>query len=168
MKMLRLPASNTVSLIFIRSPAPVSSCLFALLQCKPLQEPGSFIAGTVGFSDWSNTGSPRFLEIPSYTFALLSDPGWSVWSYLIDQNSAVPIFRRMKTPCFLSISRLNHTALVSAAYASSSALPHSHAKLASGCWSGFTGRESNPLESNTWFLPRNAGFPHAQIYPGAT
>jgi hypothetical protein len=45
------------------------------------------------------------------------------------------------------ISRLNHTASVPAAYASSDALPHPHAKLASGWWLAIAGRESNPLDS---------------------
>ena len=41
-------------------------------------------------------------------------------------------------------------------YASSNALPHSHARLGSGCWLGFTGRDSNPLNSNKWFPPASA------------
>ena len=61
------------------------------------------------------------------------------------------------------LSRLNHTASVPAAYASSSALPHSHAKLASGWWLAFTGRVSNPLDSDEWFpshgLPPFPGLP---------
>ena len=54
------------------------------------------------------------------------------------------------------ISGLNHTALVHPVYASSNALPHSHARLGSGCWLGFTGRDSNPLNSNKWFPPASA------------
>ena len=49
------------------------------------------------------------------------------------------------------ISGLYHTALVHTVYASSHTLPHAHARLASGCWLGFTGRASNPLNSNKWF-----------------
>ncbi len=40
------------------------------------------------------------------------------------------------------ISELNHAASVSAAYASSRALPHAHARLASGWWLAFAGRAS--------------------------
>src|ERR1700752_4806541 len=54
------------------------------------------------------------------------------------------------------ISGLNHTALVHPVYASSNALPHSHARLGSGCWLGFTGRVSNPLNSCKWFPPASA------------
>jgi hypothetical protein len=36
-----------------------------------------------------------------------------------------------------------------------------------GCWLGFAGRESNPLESSEWFLSILRYFPHSQTYPGA-
>jgi hypothetical protein len=49
------------------------------------------------------------------------------------------------------ISELNHAASVSAAYASSRALPHAHARLASGWWLAFAGRGSNPLDSDERF-----------------
>jgi hypothetical protein len=62
-----------------------------------------------------------------------------------------PQFRKRRHQRVL-ISRLNHTASVSAAYASSSTLPYSHARLASGCWLSFTGREFNPLDSDERFL----------------
>ncbi len=45
------------------------------------------------------------------------------------------------------VSELNHAASVSAAYASSRALPHAHARLASGWWLASAGWESNPLDS---------------------
>ena len=54
------------------------------------------------------------------------------------------------------ISELYHTASVHPVYASSNALPHSHARLGSGCWLDFTGRDSNPLNSNKWFPPASA------------
>jgi hypothetical protein len=65
------------------------------------------------------------------------------------------------------LSRLHYAALTLAAYASSSALLHSHARLATGCWLGFTGRELNPLNSDEGF-PFYLYFPPSQIYPGAT
>ena len=67
----------------------------------------------------------------------------------------------------LWISELNHAASVSAAYASSSALPHSHARLASGRWLAFAGRESNPLDSIERFLSPTSDFLLSQAYPGA-
>jgi hypothetical protein len=66
------------------------------------------------------------------------------------------------------MSRFNRAALISAAYASSDALPHPHARLASGWWLTFTGRESNPLDSNEKFLSVTSNFLLSQVYPGAT
>ena len=65
------------------------------------------------------------------------------------------------------ISGLNHTASVSAAYASSRALPHTHARLASGWWLAFTGRESNPLDSTEKFPSSTSDFLLSQADPGA-
>jgi hypothetical protein len=66
------------------------------------------------------------------------------------------------------ISRLYHAALTLAAYASSNALLHSHARLASGCWLGFAGRDSNPLNSNERFQYLLLHFLLSQAFPGAT
>ena len=65
-------------------------------------------------------------------------------------------------------SRLNHAASVPAAYASSDALPHPHARLASGRWLTFAGWELNPLDSIEKFLSSTSDFLLSQIYPGAT
>ena len=65
-------------------------------------------------------------------------------------------------------SRLNHAASVPAAYASSDALPHPHARLASGRWLAFAGRESNPLDSIEKFPSSTPDFLLSQAYPGAT
>jgi len=65
-------------------------------------------------------------------------------------------------------SRLNHAASVPAAYASSDALPHPHARLASGRWLTLAGWELNPLDSIEKFLSSTSDFLLSQIYPGAT
>jgi hypothetical protein len=59
------------------------------------------------------------------------------------------------------ISGLNHTASVHPVYASSNGLPHSHARLGSGRWLGFAGRDSNPLNFNR-------RFPSATISPATS
>jgi len=109
-----------------------------------------------GILDWSNTGPPRFLGSPSRTFALLSDPGRSGWPHLDGPLSSIPTYLKNRDTSNRIVSRLYHTASVHPAYASSNALPHSHARLGSGCWLGFTGRDSNPLNSNKWFPPTSA------------
>src|SRR2546430_109041 len=48
------------------------------------------------------------------------------------------------------------------------ALPHPHARLASGRWLAFAGRESNPLDSVEKFPSATSDFLLSQIYPGAT
>ena len=66
------------------------------------------------------------------------------------------------------ISGLNHAASASAVYASSRALPHAHARLASGRWLAFAGWELNPLDSIEKFLFVTSNFLLSQAYPGAT
>jgi hypothetical protein len=66
------------------------------------------------------------------------------------------------------ISRLTYAALTLAAYASSSALLHSPARLASGWWLAFAVRESIPLDSDEWFQSSTSGHPPFPGFPGAT
>ncbi len=66
------------------------------------------------------------------------------------------------------ISRLTYAALTLAAYASSSALLHSPARLASGWWLAFAVRESIPLDSDEWFQSSTSGHPPLPGFPGAT
>ena len=85
--------------------------------------PGPVLShGAFGYSTLVGLGSPRFLENPSYTFAPLFDPGRSHNPHPHGSWVSVPVITRTKTPALL-ISRLNHAASVSAAYASHSALP---------------------------------------------
>ena len=56
-----------------------------------------------------------------------------------------------KAPCELSFSELNSTAFGLAVYASQGWLPKHHARLASGRWSGATGRAFHPQGSNEKF-----------------
>ena len=148
---LRLPAPNTESLIYSllrsnRSSPSSLPCGGELRWARSRSSPVPL--ANVG---WSNTGPPRFLGNPSSYLCPALGPR-SVWR-------ASPLRLAQCCPQHLKnedtngwfISRLNHTASVPAAYASSSALPHSHARLASGWWLAFTGRESNPLDSNDWF-----------------
>ncbi len=51
----------------------------------------------------------------------------------------------------ISLSKLNSMAFGLAVYASRCGLPQPHARLASGRWSGVTGRAFHPLGSNERF-----------------
>jgi len=58
-----------------------------------------------------------------------------------------PAMGKAKTPCELTISELNSMAFGLAVYASQGWLPSHHARLASGRWSGATGRAFHPQGS---------------------
>ena len=58
---------------------------------------------------------------------------------------------KAKAPCDLSISELNSIAFGLAVYASQVWLPSHYARLASGRWSGATGRAFHPQGSNERF-----------------
>ena len=110
-------------------------------------------------------GSWRILPIPlprSRTPAGLGAP------HRYRRPAADPSQRNVRSPAFKTISELNHAASVLAVYASSSASLHSHARLASGGWLAFAGRDSNPLDSNERFLFSVPNFLLSQVYPGAT
>ncbi len=79
-----------------------------------------------------------------------------------------PQARHARDASSTGMSGLNHAASISAAYASSDALPHPHARLASGRWLAFAGWESNPLDSIEKFLFVTSNFLLSQAYPGAS
>jgi len=83
-------------------------------------------------------------------------------------NNTSPHFADGEDTSTTDFSRLNHAASVPAAYASSDALPHPHARLASGRWLTFAGWELNPLDSIEKFLSSTSDFLLSQAYPGAT
>lgn len=69
----------------------------------------------------------------------------------------VPANPTTRTPAML-VSELNHAASVSAAYASSRALPHAHARLASGWWLAFAGWESVGIEVRRMRIDGSGGY----------
>ena len=167
MRALRLPAPNTRSLMDSLARSN-SALLVRSLAAETSAGPGPVQARYRWLlTSWSNAGSPRFLGNPSHAFAPLYDPGRSDRSHLGDRPSAAPSGTTKKAPA-ICISGLNHAASASAAYASSSALPHSHARLASGWRLTFAGGESNPLDSDERFRSSTSGFLLSQAYPGAT
>jgi hypothetical protein len=98
---------------------------------------------------------------------MLFDSGRFARPHPVGLLDAVPAIPRARTPARL-ISELNDTASVSAVYASSGALLHPHARLASGRWLAFAGRASNPLDSNEKFQSATSDLLLSQAYPGAT
>ena len=151
-KALRLPAPNTRLLIYsLPRPNSFASWFIPLQRRQPQGVALLILPHALGHHGVGRTqdlaGSQGIRAIPlpcSPTPAGPADLTFTVNSVLSPQ------FRKRRHQRVL-ISRLNHTASVSAAYASSSTLPYSHARLASGCWLGSTGREFNPLDSDERF-----------------
>jgi hypothetical protein len=77
---------------------------------------------------------------PQCASALLSDPGRSDHTRPLTVRRHGPRYNHNEGSCELCLSRLNHTALALAVYASQGGLLLHHARLASGCWSGSAGR----------------------------
>ena len=158
----------TGSLMIFVSPLQLLVSSFAPMRRRHPRRPGPApAAAPPAIGSCSYTGSPRFLENPSHTFAPLSDPGRSAQASPSRPAQCRPRFNNSEDTSDEVISGLNHAASVSATYASSRALPHAHARLASGWWLAFAGRESNPLDSIEKFPSSTSDFLPSQIYPGA-
>jgi len=95
------------------------------------------------------TGSPTFLGNLGCAFALLSDPGRIDMSDHHDTPTRPPLCPQRRLPQMYfrgSITQLQHwlRAPCEAWSASQAGSPQHHARLASGCWSGSTGRDWIP------------------------
>jgi len=151
MRALRLPAPNTVSLMdSLHRPSP------RLLVCSPAAETSARawpVYSRLPVASWTGRTQdlPGSWGIHPVPLPCSRTPAGLAGLTLSAIPSAVPIGWTMKTPAIRVISRLSHTASVPAAYASSDALPHPHARLAYGRWLAFAVGESNPLDSTEWF-----------------
>ena len=114
-----------------------------------------------------NDGPPRFLGSPHACVPCsTTPPGRQRTSQFVRSHVAFRCLQNVGSR-YAVISGLNHTAHTLAVYASQCRLPEHHARLATGCWLGVTGRVA-PLSSlrttrQTSCLP----IPCAQASPGA-
>ena len=147
-EVLRLPAAHFAALRFLRLAIPSLRPLFvppgpgrgAVDQSgvgrRYLQPPGSM----------ETTGSPKFPEEPCEHSPYSSDPGvtrQAEWT-MSKLPGAAPATDHDEGSPRVVISGLNRTAFDLAVYASQGWSPTHHARLASGCWSGSTGRDWLP------------------------
>src|SRR6201987_2647831 len=89
-----------------------SRCAWALVYRSPLTTPVLFL--------WRKpVGSLKFPGNPFHAFALLSDPGRFSAPSPLAALRFCPAVRTTTAPTLIIISRLNHTALAPAPYASS-------------------------------------------------
>src|SRR3989442_243217 len=165
---LRLPVLSTELLMFFASPLQPILSSFAPLRPERSAGPGPAQARYRWLISVGHTqelpGSWRIHPVPlprSRIPASSSDLTLSV-------QQCRPHFADSEGTDFTDLSRLNHAASVPAAYASSGALPHPHARLASGWWLTSAGWESNPLDSIERFPSSTSDFLLSQVYPGAT
>ena len=97
------------------------------------------------------TGSPKFLGNLRCPFAMFqSDSGGTACVRPLRQSNVAPGMQKAEAP-MTSLSELNSMAFGFAVYASQCGLLQPHARLASSCWSGSTGRDSHPQGSDERF-----------------
>jgi hypothetical protein len=92
------------------------------------------------------------LNHPSAMFQ--TDAGRTACTRPLKCSSVALVHRRSKAPT-KGLSTLNSMAFGLAVYASQCGLPQPHARLASSCWSGSTGRASHPKGSDERFQSCN-------------
>jgi hypothetical protein len=165
---LRLPVPSTESLIFFAPPLQPSLSSFAPMRRREPLGLVPFEPGTAGYSSVGQTqelpGSWRTHPVPLPRSRIPASS--SVLT--LSARRCGPHLADNEDTGITDLSRLNHAASVPAAYASSRALPHAHARLASDRWLAFTGWESNPLDSFERFPSSTSDFLLSQAYPGAT
>ena len=103
--------------------------------------------------DDGNVGVSQVPWKPWWSLSVLFDPGrirQAEWTKSKLPDTA-PSYVQNEGSTRLSLSGLNHTTFDLAVYASQGESPHRHARLASGCWSGFARRDSYPQGFNERF-----------------
>ena len=154
MKVLRLPAAHLAALRFLRLAIPRCHSLFSLpggrVRRRGLELVSRYLLPGLCRGDEKN----RISQVPG-------EPQWSVChvpnrrrqdcSHQTIQCSNLALgMQKAKAPT-KGLSALNSMAFGLAVYASQCGLPTPHATLASGRWSGATGRAFHPQGSNERF-----------------
>lgn len=152
-EMLRLPAFRPASLVALARQYHLCPKIRSPLRSGHDGEgPGAFCQGRLRrpLSRWRMRDLPGSWGVPMCTCPALRPRGAGVLSPGRARRCCLPLLRRRRPPND-SISWLYHTACTLAIYASQCRLPDAHARLASGRWLSVTGREFNPLDSDTRF-----------------
>lgn len=100
---------------------------------------------------WRRQDLPSSWGTPLVRLPMFFDPGRTARSRPLQSSSVAPATETAEAPTMRTISRLNSMAFGLAIYASSSKLPIHDARLASGRWSGATGRAFHPQGSDERF-----------------
>ena len=147
-EMLRLPAAHFAALRFLRLAIPSLRPWF--VPPAPDAEPwiNRELVGGISsrLARWKRQGLPGSRRNPCDHSPYSSDPGvtrQAEWTMSKLPGAAPATDHDEGSPRVL-ISGLNRTAFDLAVYASQGWSPTHHARLASGCWSGSTGRDWLP------------------------
>ena len=147
-EVLRLPAAHFAALRFLRLAIPSLRPWF--VPPAPDAEPwiNRELVGGISsrLARWKRQGLPSSRRNPCDHSPYSSDPGvtrQAEWT-MSELPGAAPATDHDEGSTRVLISGLNRTAFDLAVYASQGWSPTHHARLASGCWSGSTGRDWLP------------------------
>ncbi len=153
MRVLRLPAAHPATLRFLRLAVPRLHSLRSLLDGRVRRR------GLELVTRYLHPGIDRGdeLDIPSsWRISIVrlhmfpSDSGRTACTRPLRCTSVALGRSKAKAPTS-GLSKLNSMAFGLAVYASQCGLLQPHARLASGCWSGSTGRAFHPQDSDERF-----------------
>jgi hypothetical protein len=155
-KALRLPAAHPAALRCLRLAVPRwHSREFAPRRPSAPSRPGvGHPVSPSGNLRGDKAGSPKFLgNLNCPSARVLTDAGRTARTRPVRCSSVAPGPPGAKAPT-KGLSTPNSMAFGLAVYASQGRLLRPHARLASGCWSGSTGRAFHPQDSAERFQDR--------------
>ena len=147
-KALRLPAAHPAALRYLRLAVPQRSLvLFAPQRTSAPPWPGvGDPVSPAGNSLRNRQDLPSSWGIPIVRLHMFSRRRQDCWHQTIKCSSVALVSGTTKAPT-KGLSALYSMAFGLAVYASQAGLPRHHARLASGRWSGATGRAFHPQDS---------------------
>ena len=169
-KALRLPAAHLAALRFLRLAIPRLHSLCSLPGGRVSRQGLELV--TRCLRPGCCRGSNRISQVPGEPQSSVCTCSKPTPAGLLapDHNSAAAwplVIKRQRLPR-LGLSTLNSMAFGLAVYASQCRLLQHHARLASSCWSGSTGRGSHPQGSDERFQSCNLHLiPPSQALLGA-
>lgn len=165
---LRLPNVPPAALRCLRLAVPAGTPVFAPCCPTSAARPGALQLATPRQISAGDAGISQVPGEPSCTFALALDPGRTIPPSHSEFRCCPRSFHDEGSRKS-HISRLDPTALALAVYASPRRLPKQDARLASGCWLDFAGRDWLPSEFER-SVSEDATYifiPLPQAWPGA-